>query len=54
MALIPADVDVCLTMDMDEFLAPGWRPKLEAVWTPETTASGAGRYPVPASMIRRR
>jgi hypothetical protein len=38
MALIPADVDVCLTMDMDRFLAPGWRPKVEAAWTPETTA----------------
>jgi hypothetical protein len=38
MALIPAEVDVCCTMDMDRFLAPGWRPKLEAVWTPETTA----------------
>jgi glycosyltransferase involved in cell wall biosynthesis len=38
MALIPSDVNVCLTMDMDEFLAPGWRPKLEAAWTPETTA----------------
>jgi glycosyltransferase involved in cell wall biosynthesis len=38
MALIPADVDVCLTMDMDEYLAPDWRPKLEAAWTPDTTA----------------
>jgi glycosyltransferase involved in cell wall biosynthesis len=38
LALIPADVDVCLCMDMDEFLEPGWRPKLEATWRPETTA----------------
>ncbi|TRC73911.1 glycosyltransferase [Mesorhizobium sp. WSM4307] len=38
MALIPPDVDVCCTMDMDRFLEPGWRPKLEAAWTPETTA----------------
>jgi glycosyltransferase involved in cell wall biosynthesis len=38
MALIPSDVDVCCTMDMDMFLDPGWRPKLEAAWTPETTA----------------
>jgi glycosyltransferase involved in cell wall biosynthesis len=38
MALIPADADVCLTMDMDEYLAPDWRPKLEAVWAPDTTA----------------
>ena len=38
MALIPADVDVCCTMDMDRFLEPGWRPKLEAAWNAETTA----------------
>lgn len=38
LALLPADVDVCLTMDMDRFLEPGWRPKLEAAWTSETTA----------------
>jgi glycosyltransferase involved in cell wall biosynthesis len=38
MALIPADVDVCCSMDMDRFLEPGWRAKLEAAWTPETTA----------------
>ena len=37
-ALIPDDVDVCCTMDMDMFLEPGWRPKLEAAWTSETTA----------------
>jgi glycosyltransferase involved in cell wall biosynthesis len=38
MALIPADVDVCCSMDMDRYLEPGWRAKLEAAWTPETTA----------------
>lgn len=38
LALIPADVDVCCTMDMDRFLKPGWRRELEAAWTPETTA----------------
>jgi hypothetical protein len=38
MALIANEVDVCLCMDMDEFIAPGWRPKLEAAWTPDTTA----------------
>lgn len=38
MALIPDDVDVCCSMDMDRWLAPGWRAKLEAAWTPETTA----------------
>jgi glycosyltransferase involved in cell wall biosynthesis len=38
MALLPTDVEVCLTMDMDRFLEPGWRPKLEAAWMPEMTA----------------
>jgi glycosyltransferase involved in cell wall biosynthesis len=38
MALIPGDVDVCCTMDMDRYLEPGWRELLEAAWTPGTTA----------------
>jgi len=38
MALIPFDVDVCCTMDMDRFLGPGWRPHLETAWTEGTTA----------------
>jgi glycosyltransferase involved in cell wall biosynthesis len=38
MALIPSDVDVCCTMDMDRFLEPGWRDALESAWTPDTTA----------------
>ncbi|MCM2324697.1 MAG: hypothetical protein NDJ90_15670 [Oligoflexia bacterium] len=39
---IPADVDVCIALDLDEVLAPGWRQALEAAWTPETTLL---RYP---------
>lgn len=38
MALIPSGVDICLTMDMDEYLSPGWRGHLESVWTPEVSA----------------
>ena len=38
MALLPDDVDICCTMDMDRYLSPGWRPKLEQTWTPGTTA----------------
>lgn len=38
MALIPDDVDICCSMDMDRWLAPDWRPKLEAAWTSEVTA----------------
>lgn len=38
LALIPADVDVCVVMDMDRCLEAGWREKLEQAWTPDTTA----------------
>lgn len=38
LALVPPDADVCCTMDMDEFLEPGWRSRLEATWTSGTTA----------------
>jgi glycosyltransferase involved in cell wall biosynthesis len=34
--LVPEDADLCIALDADEVLAPGWREKLEAVG-PETT-----------------
>lgn len=34
--LIPTDIDVCIALDMDEVLLPGWRQALERVWTPST------------------
>jgi len=34
---LPADVDVCIRLDLDEVLDPGWRDALEAAWTPQTT-----------------
>ena len=37
LALIPADADVCISMDMDELMAPGWRAALEQAWTDGTT-----------------
>ena len=39
--LVPEDVDVCICLDLDELLAPGWREALEAAWTAGTTR---GRY----------
>lgn len=36
LALVPGDADICVCTDLDETFAPGWRKKLEAVWTPET------------------
>lgn len=37
LALVPADVDVIISLDLDEVLEPGWREEIERVWTPETT-----------------
>jgi hypothetical protein len=38
-------MSVLVSMDMDEYLAPHWRPKLEATWTPETTALYCRKVP---------
>jgi tetratricopeptide (TPR) repeat protein len=37
LALVPDDIDVCFSLDMDEQLSPGWRKVLEAGWSPGTT-----------------
>lgn len=38
LAFVPADVDVCVSLDLDEELQPGWRQEIERVWTKgETT-----------------
>ena len=34
---VPSDVDVCVCTDLDEIIEPGWREKIEQVWTPQTT-----------------
>ena len=36
LALLPADIDICIALDMDEVLVPGWRQELEKI-KPETT-----------------
>jgi tetratricopeptide (TPR) repeat protein len=36
LALIPDDIDMCIALDMDEVLVPGWRKHLEGI-KPETT-----------------
>lgn len=36
MYLLPDDVDICIRLDIDERLQPGWREALEAAWTPNT------------------
>lgn len=37
LALVPADVDVCVCIDIDEVLEPGWRDEIERLWIPGTT-----------------
>ena len=37
LALIPGDYDVCISLDLDEVLEPGWRQEIERVWQADTT-----------------
>jgi tetratricopeptide (TPR) repeat protein len=37
LALIPRDIDICISLDLDEILEPGWREEIERVWNDETT-----------------
>ena len=32
LALVPRDIDVCISLDIDEVLQPGWREEIERVW----------------------
>lgn len=34
---MPEDTDICIALDLDEVLIPGWREALEKVWTSSTT-----------------
>jgi len=37
LALIPKDIDICVSLDLDEELQPGWREEIERIWTEGTT-----------------
>ena len=37
LALVPRDFDVCVSLDLDEELQPGWREEIERVWAEGTT-----------------
>lgn len=37
LSLVPGDVDVCVSMDLDEILQPGWRKVIEDAWKEDTT-----------------
>jgi tetratricopeptide (TPR) repeat protein len=32
LSLIPRDIDVCISLDLDEILEPNWREEIERVW----------------------
>src|ERR1700677_1917073 len=37
LAMLPTDIDVCVSLDLDEVLQPGWREEIERVWVAGTT-----------------
>lgn len=37
LALLPPDIDVCISLDLDEVMEDGWREEIERVWQPNTT-----------------
>ena len=32
LALVPRDYDICISLDLDEVLEPGWREEIERIW----------------------
>lgn len=41
LALVPQDADICISLDLDEVLEPGWRDVVSRLWEPGT---GRMRY----------
>ena len=37
LALVPRDIDICISLDLDEVLERGWRAEIERVWQSDTT-----------------
>jgi len=37
LAALPDDIDLCIALDLDEVLAPGWREALDRAWEPGVT-----------------
>lgn len=37
LSLVPGDFDVCVSLDLDEIMTPGWRQEIERLWVPGTT-----------------
>ena len=45
LGLVPKDVDICITLDLDEIMLPGWRNAIEQVWIKNETFPSAKRFP---------
>ena len=37
LAMVPDEFDVCVSLDLDEVMQPGWREEVERLWTAQTT-----------------
>jgi glycosyltransferase involved in cell wall biosynthesis len=37
LALVPRDVDICISLDIDEVMEPGWREEVDRCWMADTT-----------------
>lgn len=37
LALVPSDVNLCIKLDLDELMDPGWREAIEDNWNPDIT-----------------
>mgnify|MGYP003345152135 CR=1 FL=1 len=40
LALLPREIDVCISLDLDEKLEPGWREEIERLWKDGVTRLG--------------
>jgi len=39
LALIPRNIDICISLDLDEVLEPGWKANIEKAWVPGKTTN---------------
>ncbi len=44
LGLVPHDIDMCISMDMDEILTPGWRKQLDTTWMQTKTKPSGISY----------
>ena len=44
LSLVPGDYDVCISLDLDEVMTPGWREEIERLWVKGTTTHMRYKY----------